>query len=270
MLYEDGGGRKPRKRKPRKPKVPTYPKTLGPGQPEYPGEYKPPRRTGIPPGPWGPGGEEGQVGLEQKPPVPRPSARVGDPGGPGPAAWRYQFYLQHGRWPNEQDYEDYKWSLDFQRLYGRPPSEEDWKAHWFASQGGGGGGGGGEEPKRPETIGEILHKLLFPEEYQLPVYMRDFGRYIEELLTQNPEFAIAPPKFNEQGELIPPTEEAAEKPLEEFESVEAYAQAWNEFLETLKTLSLEEQQYYQGLRYSPETGWYRSGAVPLLPHPEYL
>jgi len=246
-----------------KPGLPTYPRrkpTPKPRPPVVPaGPKLPPRETTYP--------VAGEPEFPKKP-IASPRKK-GDPGGPGPAAWRYQFYLTHGRWPNEQDYEDYKWSLDFQRLYGRPPSEEDWKAHWFATQGGG-GGRGGEETQRPETIGQILGKLLFPEQFQLPPYMRDFGRYIEDLLTQNPEFAIAPPKLNEQGELIPPTEEAAEKPLEEFESIETYAQAWNAFLETLKSLSLEEQQYYQGLRYSPETGWYRSGAVPLLPHPEYI
>ena len=241
-----------------KPGLPTYPRrkpTPKPRPPVVPaGPKLPPRETTYP--------VAGEPEFPKKPA--KTSRKGGDPGGPGPADWRYRFYMAHGRWPNDKDYQDYKWSLDFQRLYGRPPSEEDWRAHALA-QGGEGGGGGSEQP---ETVGQIISRLLFPEQFQLHPYMRDFGRYVEELLTQNPEFAIAPPELTEEGKLAPPPEEA--EPLEEFESVETYAAAWNEFLRSLAQLSLEQQQYYQGLRYSPETGWYRSGAVPLLPHPEYV
>jgi len=132
------------------------------------------------------------------------------------------------------------------------------------------GGGGGGAPSLPEpkfTIRDILEQLQFPEQWQYPSYLQDFGRYIEELLTRNPQFAVPVPEI-EEGKLLPTPEDL--DTLEYMETAESYAQAWNEFLQSLVNLPFFQQQYYLGLRYSPETGWYRSGTVPMLPHPEYL
>ena len=112
-----------------------------------------------------------------------------------------------------------------------------------------------------------LQHLQFPQQMEYPSYMRDMGRYIEELLTQNPSYAVPVPDMDE-GQLLPTPEDL--DTLAYMDTAETFASAWNEFLVLLTDLPFFQQQPYLGLRYGPDTGWWESGQVPALPHPEHL
>jgi len=135
--------------------------------------------------------------------------------------------------------------------------------------GGGGGAGAGELPGPDFLLRDVMEHLRFPYKWQYPSYLRDFGRYIEELLTQNPQYAIPVPEIGEEtGELLPTPEDLTS--LDYMAEAEEYAAMWNTFIQSLVNLPFFQQQYRVGLRYTPETGWFRSGDVPQLPHPSYL
>jgi len=133
---------------------------------------------------------------------------------------------------------------------------------------GAGAGGVGELPAPRFTLRDILEHLQFPQQWQYPAYLKDFGRYLEELITLNPQYAIPVPELTEAGLPLPSPEDL--DTLEYMETAQSYAAAWNSFLEMLLGLPFFQRQPYVGLRYAPETGWYRGGGVPMLPHPEYI
>ena len=149
-----------------------------------------------------------------------------------------------------------------------PPSQAGGYYAYGGGGGRGGGRGGGEIPTPKFTLRDILEYLQFPGQWQYPSYLRDYGRYIEELLTQNPQFAIPVPVLNEEGAILPTPEDLDE--LDYMETAQTYAGAWNEFLQSLINLPFFQQQSMLGVRYTPDTGWWRSGQVPMLPNPEFI
>ena len=179
------------------------------------------------------------------------------------------FYTGARAWWRDID----EWAAE-QVMFGYPfaqPAPAQWTPPGYPGGGGGGGGGGpGGIPALPEprfTLRDILENLQFPKQMEYPSYLRDLGRYIEDLLTQNPQFAIPTPEL-EDGKLLPGAEDL--DTLDYMETAQTFAAAWNEFLQLLTDLPFFQQQDYLGLRYGPDTGWWQSGQVPTLPHPEYL
>lgn len=129
--------------------------------------------------------------------------------------------------------------------------------------GGGGGGGGGSSAPQPPAIGDVLKNIVFPGQDQLPPFLRDFGRFIEDLLVNQQALAIAPPQIAD-GSIV--TEGSQVQTLEVPQDVEAYASMWNTFLGMVQTANQSLQQQLLGLSYNPGTGFYMSGQAPLLPN----
>jgi hypothetical protein len=116
-------------------------------------------------------------------------------------------------------------------------------------------------------VADILERLTFPVQESLPPFLRDFGRYLEELLTQQSLVAIPVPKV-EGGRLV--VTGSTVETLEVPQDVEAYARMWQTFLDMVRTANLALQEQLLGLRFSPEAGFFLSGQRPILPRPEHL
>ena len=248
MAFVVGGN----KRKPRKPRA--YPTGVIGGRPEVSGRYP----TGVIGGRPEISGAYGKFKPPQIWPPPGMFGGLPEDYYTGARAW----WKDIDQWAYEQVMGGYPFA---QQPGGGYPG-----GGGRGYPGGGGGGGGGMEgmPTPRFTLGDILKTLQFPGEWQYPSYLRDFGRYLEELITQNPQFAVPVPEMGEEGTPIPAPEDL--DTLEYMETAETYATAWNNFLGMLVNMPFPGQQEYVGLRYTPQTDWFRSGAVPMLPHPEFL
>jgi len=266
MALEGGGGR--RKPKPRPPddiydrRTPTLPLPT----PQPPDDIYERRTPTFPPP------------REREPLKVPESPRPASGGGwCGSEEWVRAFVKAHGRAPTGRDLEDCRWSERFLREHGRPPTEEDWRARWYGQYGGGGAGEEEEEEFWPKA-GELLQKLSFPMAEQLPVFLREWTRYLQDLLAQNPERAIplpfAPTEEGEEADTVwrqTLTEVAQQLGLSHLmeERPEDPVVAYQEFLNALAQAPLSAQQILIGLRYTPEAGWHRV-QTPLLPHPAHL
>lgn len=268
----DGGGSPPKPyRPPPRPRLP-YPTRA----PEEKPKPKPPdeiyeRRTPTFPPP-----------SQRKPAQPEPAAAPKPAGGGGfcgSEEWVKAFVAAHGRAPTQKDLKDCQWSQDFLRKHGRPPTEDEWKQHWYGEAGGGGGGGGEEEPEEiwPKA-GELLEKLAFPTAEALPPFLREWARYFQDLLAQNPEHVVPLPfRPTEEGEAEDTawretlTQLAQQLGLGELltKEPEDPIAAYQQFIDALTNAPLPAQQLLIGLRYTPEGGWHRV-QTPMLPHPQYL
>lgn len=113
------------------------------------------------------------------------------------------------------------------------------------------------------TVGDILKNLTFPNQAQLPPFLRDVGRFFEELLTSASRIAVPVPKV-ENGRLV--TEGSLVKTEEIPQQVEAYTQLWQNFLTLIQNATdLGLQQQLLALRFSPEVGFFLGGQSPQLP-----
>lgn len=132
---------------------------------------------------------------------------------------------------------------------------------------GGGGGGGGGAPVE-NTVGQLLKGLAFPQAASLPPYLREFGKYLEDLLTGNPALAIPVPKV-ENGQLLVEGSQVVTQEVPQ--NIEAYSSMWQTFLNMLQTAGFALQQQLVGLRFpNMQTGFMLSGQRPLLPNPTAL
>lgn len=213
-----------------------------------------------------------------------------------PGTWPYDFAVQHGRCPNEQDVKDRQWSEQFAATYGHPPTEADWNRHYYSSR------GGNDDDAYEGTVGYLMDNMEFPEtETAVPPYLRGWVKYLQQAMTQNPELGIIPLPELVQGQVAdlevegggPETREEAGQTAprasdtlqgllgfpqgeEELGSMPP-VQQWQRFLQALENAPIEAQQQLVGLRYDPnladeergETGWYEE-MQPLLPNPKYL
>lgn len=249
-LEEGGGGRKPR---------PTPPDDI----------YE--RRTPKLPIPT-PGAEK------EQPPASPPRPRAGG-GWCGSDEWVQAFVKAHGRAPTGRDLKDCLWSEEFARKHGRPPTEEEWREHYYRGAATEGGRGGEEEEEElwPKA-GELLGQLQFPRAEEVPPFLREWMRYFQDLLAQNPERSIPLPfrpleEGEEETDFYQTLRETAKllglehlfEQKEDFDPVSAFT----DFINAVTKAPLPAQQALLGLRYTPEAGWHQV-QTPMLPHPEYL
>jgi len=137
------------------------------------------------------------------------------------------------------------------------------------TQRGGGAGGGGGTPTVPTgpTVADILRNIAFPAREELPPYLRDFGKFIQDLIVSSSTASIPIPKI-ENGQLI--TKGATVATQEIPQDAEAYAAMWQSFLDMVKAASFGLQQQLVGLSYNPQTGFFIGANRPILPNPSYL
>lgn len=131
---------------------------------------------------------------------------------------------------------------------------------------GGGGGGGAEVPTGP-TVADILKNIAFPAREELPPYLRDFGKFIQDLIVSSSTASIPIPKI-EEGKLV--TEGATVATQEIPQDAEAYAAMWQSFLDMVKAASFGLQQQLVGLNFNPQTGFFIGANRPILPNPSFL
>jgi len=188
--------------------------------------------------------------------------------------WIREFQKQHGRLPTGDDVRDYVWSRQFQDTYGRPPTENDWRAHWYASR--------GTPPpsvsNQPseQTVGEILG-VEFPQQAaQLPTYLRDWVRYLEETV-QNAEVKPTNPLATkvEAGQEATPFQQFQQETARQLGLDSAgltetdWTQGWQKFIDALMKAPFSAQQRLASLRWDTKKGWYRT-QVPMLANPGEL
>lgn len=188
--------------------------------------------------------------------------------------WARAFQKQHDRPPTEDDINDYRWGIQFQNTYGRSPTEHDWQAHWFAGHG---GTPEAQTPPAEPTVGALLG-LNFPQQAaQLPTYIRDWVRYLEDTVQGNPDVAITNP--------LASTLEGREEqtPFQRFQGETAWQlgldsqqlsegdllEGWQKFIDSLSKAQFKTQQNLVSLRWDVDKGWYRKQS-PMLAHPGEL
>jgi len=136
-----------------------------------------------------------------------------------------------------------------------------------SSRGGGGGGGGGPAVPTGPTVADILRNISFPAREELPPYLRDFGKFIQNLILSSSVASVPVPKV-ENGQLI--TEGANVTTQEVPQDAEAYAAMWQSFLDMVKAASFGLQQQLVGLNYNPQAGFFMGANRPILPNPSFL
>lgn len=133
--------------------------------------------------------------------------------------------------------------------------------------GGGGGAGGGATVPTGPTVADILKNIAFPAREELPPYLRDFGKFIQDLIVSSSTASIPIPKV-ENGQLI--TEGATVATQEIPQDAESYAAMWQSFLDMVKAASFGLQQQLVGLSYNPQAGFFVGANRSILPNPSFL
>jgi len=201
----------------------------------------------------------------------------------GSSEWVAAFVVAHGRGPNAKDLADCNWSVEWAAQEGRSPTQEDWERHYYEAQGL--PVPGEERPKKDKDeeglwpkAGELLGALRFPYAEEMPPFMRDWGRYFQDLLAQNPEVEMPLPFAPlEEGEAETEWYTTMKGVAEMLGLSQLYEERkdrdatvdFQAFVDAVSKAPFEAQQRLISLRYSPEAGWH-SIQVPQIPHPEYL